>query len=108
MYATTNKPAARILTTGTLIAVKIGNEGDIGQYRGKFVTCRVLATRNAYDDNHAYLVEVVGNENYICDAYCVGPRYEATSARVIGTGIWTREKAWASLGYKHALVQQTA
>lgn len=105
MNATT-KPVTRVLTGGTLIAVKIGNEGDVGQYRGKFATCRVLAMRRAWDDEPAYLVEVVGNENYICDAYCVGPRYEATSSRIIGTSIWTREVAWASLGYKHALQQQ--
>lgn len=102
MNAITNT-VTKPLAAGTLIAVQIGNPGDSGKYRGQFETCRVLGTRSTFNGEPAYLVEIVSDTAYLCDAYCVGTRYVTTNARVIDEGRWSREACYKSLGYQHAI-----
>jgi hypothetical protein len=91
-------PAALI---GDVIQVQIGNITDRGRYHGQVQGCKVLAVRTTFNDSYAYLVEIVGDESYLCDVYTQrNGSYITTNARVIDTDRWTREACIKSLGYK--------
>lgn len=85
---------------GDVIQVKIGNITDRGRYHGQVQDCKVLAVRSAFGDGYAYLVEIVGDETYLCDVHLQNGKFITTNARVIDTDRWTRETCIKSLGYK--------
>jgi hypothetical protein len=85
---------------GDVIPVQIGNAGDAGKYHGQVVNCKVLATRVLWDDDNAYLCEIIGDESYLCDVMSHGETWNCTNARVIDENRWPKWKCVESLGYK--------
>ena len=100
-----------IIAVGSIVAIRVGNPGDCGEYHGQVVTGRVIGQRKLFGNETGHLVQLEDNPAYLCDAgpspYSDDELY-TTNARHLDGGRWTPATAVQSLGYGLAAVAQVA